>query len=106
MGLFFLILSGACDAIWNIYLTKSKGILDWRMNLIGVVFLILSTLGFKKALDTMPLSVVVVIWSGLSIFFTIVLDMYIFKTTIDYKIAFFMGLCIVSVFGLNYYSTR
>jgi multidrug transporter EmrE-like cation transporter len=88
MGLFFLILSGACDAIWNIYLTKLKGILDWRMNVIGVVFLIFSTLGFKKALDTMPLSVVVVVWSGLSILFTIALDMYIFKTKIDCKVAF------------------
>jgi multidrug transporter EmrE-like cation transporter len=106
MGLFFLILSGVCDAIWNIYLTKSKGILDWRMNVIGVVFLIFSTLGFKKALDTMPLSVVVVVWSGLSILFTIALDMYIFKTKIDYKVAFFMVMCIVSISGLNYYSTR
>jgi hypothetical protein len=25
IGIFFLILSGLCDAIWNIYLTKSKG---------------------------------------------------------------------------------
>jgi quaternary ammonium compound-resistance protein SugE len=106
MGVFFLILSGLCDAIWNIYLSKSKGISDWQTNIVGVFFLIFSTIGFKKALDTMPLSVVVVVWSGLSIIFTIALDMYIFKTKIDYKIAFFMGMCIVSILGLNYYSTR
>jgi len=104
MGIFFLILSGMCDAVWNIFLTKSKGLLDWETNIKGILFLILSTLAFKKGLHFMSLSVTVVIWSGLAIMFTIALDMYIFKTAIDNKVAFFMGLCIISIIGLNYFS--
>jgi multidrug transporter EmrE-like cation transporter len=104
MDIFFLIISAMCDAVWNIFLSKSKGFLDWKMNIIGVLFLFISTICFKKGLNNMSLSIAVVVWSGLAIMFTIALDMYIFKTNIDYKIAFFMGLCIVSIIGMNYYS--
>jgi multidrug transporter EmrE-like cation transporter len=52
------------------------------------------------------LSVAVVIWSCISLMFTIVLDIYFFKTKMDYRTAFFMGLCILSTLGLNYYSNR
>ena len=104
MGLFLLIISALAEAIWNIYLTKSKGLTDWGVNIIGVSFLLLGIFTFKKALTSMPLSVAIVIWSGLSLLLTIVLDVYIFKTKIDYKIAFFMVICIVSILGLNYFS--
>lgn len=104
MGLFLLILSALCEAIWNIYLTKSKGFTDWGVNVGGLLFLVLGIVTFKKALAHLPLSVAIVIWSGLSLMLTIGLDVWIFHTKIDYKTAFFMGLCIVSILGLNYFS--
>jgi multidrug transporter EmrE-like cation transporter len=105
MSLYFIALSALCEAIWNIFLTKSKGITDWSNNIVGILFLIISIFAFKKALNGMPLSVASVVWSGLSLIFTIVLDMYFFDTRFDYKIVFFMVLGIISILGLNYYST-
>ena len=104
MVLVLLIISAVCEAIWNIFLTKSKGITDWTTNFLGVLFLTGGIIAFKKALGSMPLSIAIVIWSGLSLILTVILDNYIFKTRIDVKTAFFMGLCIVSILGLNYYS--
>jgi multidrug transporter EmrE-like cation transporter len=104
MSLFYITLSAICEAIWNIFLAKSKGITDWGVNLMGILFLALGIFTFKKALDGLSLSVVNVIWSGLSLIFTIILDMHFFNTKLDYKIVFFMILGIISILGLNYYS--
>ncbi len=102
--LLFLLISAFCEAAWNILLTKSKGITDWGVNILGVIFLLIGIFTFKKALSGMALSVAIVIWSGLSLLLTIIFDVYIFKTKIDFKMAFFMTLCILSILGLNYYS--
>jgi multidrug transporter EmrE-like cation transporter len=101
-----LLLSGCTEAVWNICLTKSKGITDWPVNLIGVTFLAIGIVTFKKALDTTSLSVASVIWSGVSLILTILADVYFFKTRLDYRTAFFMVLCLLSTMGLNYYSNK
>jgi multidrug transporter EmrE-like cation transporter len=103
MGILFIAISAVSEAIWNIYLTKSKGLRDWLVNLLGLAFLSIGIVTFKKALNYMPLSIVIVIWSGLSLLFTIALDMYIYKTRIDLKLGFFMILSIISILGLNYF---
>ena len=105
-GLVFLILSSCCEGLWNVFLTKSKGLGDWSNNALGVFFLILGIITFKKALDDYSLSVASVIWSGLSLLLTIALDVYLFKTKIDYRVALFMTLTILSIIGLNYYSSQ
>src|ERR1700724_3687513 len=102
-GFVFIIISALCEAFWNIYLTKSKGLTDWIINILGLFFLIIGIISFKKGLHYAPLSIVIVVWSGLSLLITIAFDMYIFKTRIDFKVAFFMSMCIISIIGLNYY---
>jgi multidrug transporter EmrE-like cation transporter len=104
MNLLALIISALCEAFWNILLTKSKGITDWGINLLGIFFLTIGIITFKKALSEISLSTAVVIWSGLSLILTIIMDVFIFKTNINYKVAFFMLLSIVSILGLHYYS--
>ncbi|HET9057835.1 MAG TPA: SMR family transporter [Chitinophagaceae bacterium] len=99
-----LLISAFCEAVWNIFLTKSKGIGDWGVNAIAIFFLIAGILTFKKALAGTPLSIAIVIWSGLSLSLTIFFDIYIFKTKVDWRVAFFMIMCILSIMGLNYYS--
>lgn len=99
-----LIFSAICEALWNICLTKSKGFTDWTPNTLGILLLVGGILSFKKSLDFMPLSIAIVIWSGLSLILTILLDVYFFKTSIDYRVAFFMVLCIVSIIGLNFFA--
>ncbi len=106
MGLFFLIISALCEAIWNIFLTKSKGLSDWEANIFGVLFLLGGIISFKKALGTMSLSIAIVIWSGVSLILTIIFDIYFFKTKVDFKTAIFIILCIGSILGLNYYSKQ
>ena len=103
-GFVFIIISALCEAFWNIYLTKSKGLTDWIVNILGLFFLIISIITFKKGLYYTSLSIAIVIWSGVSLLVTIAFDMYIFKTRIDFKVAFFMSMCIISIIGLNYYS--
>ena len=102
----YLLLSAGCEAVWNIFLTKSKGITDWRTNALGVCFLLIGIFAFKKALSGMSLSIASVVWSGVSLILTILLDLYFFKTKVDIRIAFFMTLCVVSIIGLNYYSKK
>jgi multidrug transporter EmrE-like cation transporter len=104
--LLLLIASGTCEALWNMALKKSTGIFDYGINFLAIVFLAGSIVTFKKAIDAVPLSIAMIIWSGVALIFTILLDIYFFKTKIDFKVAFFMGLCIVSIIGLNYYSNK
>lgn len=103
-SLILLFISAFSESAWNIYLAKSRGIFDWSNNILGVIFLLTGIFTFKKALSGIPLSIAIVIWSGLSLILTILLDVVIFKTKIDWKVALFMGLCIMSILGLNYYS--
>ena len=102
----FLILSAIFEALWNIALKKSNGLTDWGTNLIGVFFLVGGIITFKIAIGGIPLSIAIIIWSGISLMLTIILDIYFFKTRIDFAIAFFMGLSIISIIGLNYYSSK
>ncbi len=104
MGILYLILSALSESVWNLFLARSKGLVDWRVNALGILFAISAAILFKKALNMVSLSVGVAMWSGFSILFTIVFDMYLFKTKIDFTIGFFMVLCIGSIIGLNYFS--
>lgn len=105
-GLLIVFISGLCEAIWNIYLYKSKGVTDFKTNAIAVFFLIISIVTFKKTLTFFPLSIAIVLWTGLTLLITIILDMLIYKTKIDNKVAFFMALCSISIIGLNYFSAK
>jgi len=105
IGILLLLASSVCDAVWNICLKLSKGISDWPVNVIGLSFLAIGIVTFKKALDNFPLSIAVIIWFGISLALTTVADVLLFKTVLNYKIIFFMILCMVSIIGLNYFST-
>lgn len=104
IGFFLLLASSICDAVWNVCLKQSKGITDWFVNIIGITFLVVGIITFKKALDFFPLSVAIVIWFGVTFGLTTVLDVIWFKTVLNYKVAFFMILCVISIIGLNYCS--
>jgi multidrug transporter EmrE-like cation transporter len=104
IGILFLLASSVCDAVWNICLKQSKGITDWLINLIGISFLLIGIVTFKKALDHFPLSIATVIWFGVSLVLTTILDVLLFKTALNYEIVFFMALCMISIIGLNYFS--
>jgi multidrug transporter EmrE-like cation transporter len=106
VSLLLLLLSAFCEAVWNIFLTKSNGLTDWTSNLPGILCLLIGIFTFKGALAGMPLSIAVVIWSGVSLLLTIAFDVYFFSTKIDFKVGFFMILCIVSIIGLQYYAKR
>jgi len=103
-GILFLLASSICDAVWNICLKQSKGITDWLINIIGISFLMIGIFTFKKALDHFPLSIATVIWFGMSLVLTTILDVFLFKTVLNYKILFFMILCMTSIIGLNFCS--
>src|SRR3569833_1085324 len=105
-GILFLLASAVCDAVWNVCLKLSKGINDWPVNIIGISFLAIGIVTFKKALDFFPLSVAVVLWFGMSLVMTTIADMIWFKTMLNFKIIFFMALCLVSIAGLNYFSAN
>ena len=59
-----LLISGTCEALWNIALKKSNGIIDWGVNSVGIFFLIGGIIAFKKAIAIIPLSISLMIWSG------------------------------------------
>lgn len=100
----YLLLSAICDSIWTVILSKSRGIKDWGITLVGVLMLLSAILLFKKACDTVSLSIAVVVWSGLTIMCTIVYDVFWGGNKIDPVTGFFMLLCIVSILGMNYYA--
>lgn len=104
--MFYLILSAFSESIWNVFLAKSKGLLDWRNNIPGLIFVSLAVLLFKKALESISLGVSVTIWSGFSILLSVAWDIIFFKTKIDSITVLFIILCIISVIGLNYYSNQ
>lgn len=103
-GILFLLASSTCDAVWNVCLKQSKGATDWLVNIIGVCFLLGSIFTFKRALEHFPLSIATVVWFGISLVLTTILDVILFKTMLNYKLIFFMALCMVSIIGLNYFS--
>lgn len=106
MAWYFLIFSAICDAFYNVFLKKVSSFTDYK-NILLVVFLLSgSILGFKKGLSTIQMSTALLVWSGISIIATIILDIIIYKAKFDIKIAFFMCLCIVSIIGLNYYANK
>ena len=85
---------------------RSTGLRDWLNNGIGIIFLIVGIAAFKKTLSYMPLSIAIVIWSGISLVGTILLDVYFFKTHIDGRVALFMVLSMASIMGLHYYASQ
>ena len=98
-----LIAAAFSDAVWNIALKKSDGIFDWKTNVVGVFFVAMAIITFKKAIDKIPLSIGIVICSGVTILLTILLDGILYKTRIDFKTGFFMLICILSILGMNYF---
>lgn len=103
-GILFLLASSLCDVVWNLCLKQSKGVNDWLINIIGLSFLAIGIVTFKKALDHFPLSIAIVAWFGVSLVLTTVFDVILFKTVLNYKIVFFMVLCVISIIGLNYFA--
>jgi len=99
-----LLASSLCDVVWNLCLKQSKGLTDWLINVVGLSFLALGIVTFKKALDRFPLSIAIVAWFGVSLVLTTIFDVVLFKTMLNYKIVFFMVLCMISIIGLNYFA--
>jgi multidrug transporter EmrE-like cation transporter len=87
-------------------LAKFEGASQWYILAIGLIFLLGDVYFFKKSLDYLNLSVAVVVWSDLSIILTIIFDYFFFKTRLDYKVAFFRGMGLIAIFGMNYYSGK
>ena len=103
---YFLVFSALCDAAYNVFLKRTASFYDYKNIAFVVLFLAGSIVGFKKAIDGIPLGISMAVWSGVAVIATIILDIIIYKAKLDYKIAFFMLLCIVSIIGLNYYSNK
>ena len=101
-----LFLSTVCEGLWNVCLKRSRGLSDWGVNALGVLFLVIGILAFKKALQFTSLSVASLIWSSVSLLFTIALDMSLFGTKIDLRTAVFMGLSLLSTMGLAYFANK
>jgi multidrug transporter EmrE-like cation transporter len=106
MSWYFLIFSALCDAVYNVFLKRTNSFYDYGNLFFVALFLAGSVIGFKKGIESIPLGIAMVVWSGVAIMGTILLDIIIYKAKIDFKIAFFMLLCIVSIIGLNYYSNK
>jgi len=106
MSWYFLIFSASCDAVYNVFLKRTNSFHDYFNLFFAALFLSGSVIGFKKGIENIPLGIAMVVWSGVAIIGTILLDIIIYKAKIDFKIAFFMLLCIVSIIGLNYYSNK
>ena len=106
MSWYFLIFSALCGVVYNVFLKRTNSFHDYGNLFFVVLFLAGSVVGFKKGIDGIQLGIAMVVWSGVAIIGTILLDIIIYKAKIDLKIAFFMLLCIVSIIGLNYYSNR
>lgn len=104
-GYLLVIFSAFCEAAWNIALKKSTGLTDWAMNMIGILFLLGGIFSFKKSLDAIPLSITIVVWSGLSLMLTIVFDQITERQTWSRMTIFFMACSILSIVGLSYYSS-
>ncbi len=98
--------SALCDAVYNVFLKRIHSFSDFKNLFFVVLFLAGSVIGFKKGIGGIQLGIAMVVWSGVAIIGTIVLDVIVYKAKLDYKIAFFMLLCIVSIIGLNYYSGK
>jgi quaternary ammonium compound-resistance protein SugE len=105
-GWFWIILAGVFESLWNIALKKSTGLYDWKANIVAGILLLVAIITFKKGIDLLPLSIAVVVWSGIAILLTILLDVVLLKSRIDLKTGFFMGLCVISIIGMNYYSSK
>jgi quaternary ammonium compound-resistance protein SugE len=106
MSWYFLIFSALCDAVYNVFLKRTASFHDYKNIFFVALFLAGSIVGFKKGIDGIPLGISMVVWSGVAIIGTIVLDVIIYKAKLDFKIAFFMLLCIISIIGLNYFSNK
>ncbi len=106
MAWLFLIFSALCDSCYNVFLKRTHSFQDYGNLFFVIVFLSGSVFGFKKGIDGIQLGIAMVVWSGVAITGTILLDIIIYKAKIDFRIAFFMLLCIVSIAGLNYYSGK
>ncbi len=106
MSWYFIVFSALCDAVYNVFLKRTNSLTDYGNLFFVVLFLAGSVLGFKKGIDGISLGIAMVVWSGVAIIGTILLDVMIYKAKIDFKIAFFMLLCIISIIGLNYFSNR
>lgn len=102
VALVYLIASAISESVWNIFLTRSKGWLDWTNNLSGIAALVLGIVLFKKALATFPLGVSVVIWSGLALLSTILLDMMVLGTKVNGRTLLLMALAVLSILALSY----
>jgi len=106
MSWYFLVFSALCDAAYNVFLKRTHSFSDYGNLFFVALFLAGSVIGFKKGIDSIQLGIAMVVWSGVAIIGTIILDVIIYKAKIDFKIAFFMLLCIISIIGLNYYSNK
>jgi multidrug transporter EmrE-like cation transporter len=106
MSWYYLIFSALCDAVYNLFLKRTNSFHDYRNLAFVILFLAGSVIGFKKGIDGIQLGIAMVVWSGVAITGTILLDVIFYHAKIDWKIGIFMLLCIVSIIGLNYYSTR
>lgn len=102
----YLVLSALCDTIWTFFLAKSKGAGDWWKYAIGILFAIGSTVLFKRSCSLVVLSIAVVAWSGMTVMFTILWDVFFYKTKIDLKTGFFMLLGVIAILGMNYFSNQ
>jgi len=89
-GIPFLLISCITEAFWNICLKRSKGLLDWPVNLLGLLFLVVGIAAFKRSLNYLSLSIATVTWSGISLTLTIILDTYLYHTKMNYQTILFM----------------
>ncbi|MFF2481236.1 DMT family transporter [Paenibacillus sp. NPDC058071] len=101
MAWVFLILSGIAEVGGVTSMKLSDGFKKWRGTLGAIIFGFISFYLLSRALLDIPLSVGYGIWTGIGSVGSVLLGMYYFGDSRNWKKLLFVGMIIIGVIGLK-----
>jgi quaternary ammonium compound-resistance protein SugE len=101
-----LLLAGIFEAAWPIGFKIAQTRTHWEVVIPSVLSMILSVVMFGYAVKNLPIGTAYGVWTALSITFTVIAGVYIFKKSLSVMDLFFILCLVVGTVGLYYTSSN
>ncbi|MGX7389002.1 DMT family transporter [Carnobacterium divergens] len=101
MSILYLMIAGACELGFIIFLKKSDGFKKKKERTISVVIMGLGLYLLSLATRTIPIGVAYAIWTGIGASSTVLWGMFFLGENRSWKKFLFVGMIIIGVIGLK-----
>src|SRR6187401_2991144 len=104
MAWFILIIAGIFEIAWTVGLKYSEGLTRFWPSVFTLVCLAISMGMLAYAVRSLPVGTAYAVWTGIGAVGTVILGMILFDEPKDLARIFFIGLILMGIVGLKFFT--